>query len=98
MQHALLCFGFPACSPVVQTGADSACGLLHMLGSAVDAMDVAALASHHEAVFAALLRALDMRRRRPAALLATRCASLLCQHFALCTHAVPAKASRWCAI
>ncbi|KAL4421861.1 hypothetical protein ABPG77_001343 [Micractinium sp. CCAP 211/92] len=55
--------------PATEAGADSTCGLLRMLQSAVDAMDASALASHHEAVFAALLRALDLRRRRPAALL-----------------------------
>ncbi len=59
-------------SPPAQAGADSTCGLLRMLQSAVDAMDAFALASHHEAVFAALLRALDLRRRRPAALLSPR--------------------------
>ncbi|EFN50429.1 hypothetical protein CHLNCDRAFT_144042, partial [Chlorella variabilis] len=53
-----------------EAGPESACGLLGLLGAAVDAMDGAALSSHYEAVAAALLRALDLRRRRPAALLA----------------------------
>ncbi|KAL4423978.1 hypothetical protein ABPG75_001279 [Micractinium tetrahymenae] len=57
--------------PATEAGAESTCGLLRMLQSAVDAMDTAALASHHEAVFGALLRALDLRRRRPPALLAS---------------------------
>ena len=51
---------------------ESAVALLHVLSVSVDAMDAAALASHHEAVFGTLLRALDLRRRRPAALLAHR--------------------------
>lgn len=57
---------------MLQAGPESACGLLGLLGAAVDAMDGAALSSHYEAVAAALLRALDLRRRRPAALLAAR--------------------------
>ncbi len=44
------------------------CALLGMLSTAVAAMDAAATAAHHEAAFAFLLRALDLRRRRPATL------------------------------
>lgn len=68
---------WPPSSPhtlLLQAGPESAVALLRVLSAAVDAMDAAALASHHEAVFGALLRALDLRRRRPAALLAHRCA------------------------
>lgn len=39
-----------------------------MLSAAVDSMDGAATAAHHEAVCVCLLQALDLRRRRPAAL------------------------------
>lgn len=63
--------------PAAEAGAGSAVALLRLLSSAVDAMDAPALASHHEAVFAALLRALDLRRRRPAALLADGCGAML---------------------
>ncbi|PRW61623.1 hypothetical protein C2E21_0211 [Chlorella sorokiniana] len=56
--------------PAAEAGSDSAVALLRVLSAAVDAMDAATLASHHEAVFGALLRALDLRRRRPTALLA----------------------------
>lgn len=61
----------------LQSGPESAVALLRVLSAAVDAMDAAALAAHHEAVFGALLRALDLRRRRPAALLAHRCGRFL---------------------
>lgn len=44
-------------------GADAVCALLDMLATAIGAMDAAAIASYHETVFAALLRALDSRRR-----------------------------------
>ena len=44
-------------------------GLLGMLCTALGAMDGAATAAHHEAVFSFLLRALDLRRQRPASLL-----------------------------
>lgn len=57
-------------TPPPQAGAPAVVGLLGMLSSALGAMDAAATAAHHEAVFATLLRALDLRRRRPASLAA----------------------------
>jgi U3 small nucleolar RNA-associated protein 10 len=44
-------------------GADATCALLGMLGGVVARMDSSAVGSYHEAVFACLLRALDLRRR-----------------------------------
>ncbi|GAB4814939.1 hypothetical protein N2152v2_001985 [Parachlorella kessleri] len=54
--------------PAVEAGAPAVCAVLGMLSTTIGAMDAAATAAHHEVVFGALLRALDLRRRRPASL------------------------------
>lgn len=57
------------------SGAEASCAMLSMLRSAVSTMDGTAVATYHEAVFALLLRALDVRRKR-----ILKWSSILSQH------------------
>lgn len=47
---------------VASGSSDAVCGLLNMVGAAVEAMSSADVATHHEALFAFLLKGLDLRR------------------------------------
>ena len=47
---------------VVSGSSDAVCGLLSMVGIAVEGMSSADVATHHEALFAFLLKGLDLRR------------------------------------